>query len=56
MLYLNLITGDFFAVTNQIKKSVLMVMIPGVSGEEDPRTGQRTAVCHEGLKESDIKR
>lgn len=44
-------------MNNQIKKSMLMVMmIPGVSGEEDPRTGQRTAVRHEGLKESDIKR
>lgn len=35
---------------------MLMVMIPGVSGEEDQRPGQRTAVCHEGPKESDIKR
>lgn len=43
-------------MNNQIKKSMLIVMIPGVSGEEDQRTGQRTAVCHEGLKESDIKR
>ena len=30
--------------------------ISGVSGEEDQRTGQRTAICHEGPEESHSER
>lgn len=35
---------------------MMIMMIPGVSGEEDQRSGQRTAVCHEGPEESHIER
>lgn len=30
----------------------LMMLIAGVSGEEDQRSGQRTALCHESPEES----
>lgn len=29
-----------------------MMLVAGVSGEEDQRSGQRTALCHEGPEES----
>lgn len=29
-----------------------IMLVAGVSGEEDPRSGQRTAVCHEGPEKS----
>lgn len=35
---------------------MMMVIISGVSGEEDQRSGQRTAVCHEGPEESHTER
>lgn len=35
---------------------VMVMIIPGVSGEEDQRSGQRTAVCHEGPEESHTER
>lgn len=30
----------------------LIMLIAGVSGEEDQRSGQRTALCHEGPEKS----
>lgn len=42
-------------VENMIIMMMLM-MIPGVSGEEDQRSGQRAAVCHEGPEESHTER
>lgn len=34
----------------------MMMMLAGVPGEEDQRTGQRAALCHEGPEESNVER